>query len=78
MSQILIDGMLAEKLQNLIEPVQLVDQSGQVRGVYVPEVDPTRWEDLQPQISDEELARRMSKDGGRPLSAIWDDLEKRK
>jgi hypothetical protein len=45
-------------------------------GTYFPELETTKWENLEPQLSPEELERRRREPGGRKLSDILADLEK--
>ena len=74
MSTITIDPSLSEKLRILVQPVVLCDESGRVLGRYIPDARP---ETSQPQIGDEEMARRKQEGGGRTLDAILRDLEGR-
>lgn len=76
MSRLVVDATLPEKLKTLVNAVELVDESGRVLGTYHPRFDPSEWEGLEPQISEEEIRRRMSEDGGRPLKDILDDWRK--
>jgi hypothetical protein len=76
MSRLVVDALLPEKLRVATEPVELVDASGRVLGTYFPELETTKWENLEPQLSPEELERRRREPGGRKLSDILADLEK--
>ena len=58
-------------------PTQLCDEAGRVLGYFTPAADKSLYEKVQPQISDEELQRRRQEKGGRTLSEILSDLEKR-
>jgi hypothetical protein len=69
MPKLTIDATLPEKLLALTYPVELIDLQGRVVGRYTP----TRG----PQISEEEIQRRKSQEGGRTLAEIMADLEKR-
>jgi hypothetical protein len=77
MTRIIIDAALRSKLDNLLQAVELCDESGRVLGRYVPLLEPSMYEGLEPQISDEELQRRKQQGGGRTLAEILADLEKR-
>lgn len=75
MSPITIDTTLTAKLRGLAHPVELCDESGRILGRYVPVANSEDW--TQPQISDEEMARRKQEIGGRALADILRDLENR-
>ena len=75
MSPITIDPTLTAKLRGLAHPVEFCDDSGRILGRYVPVATPD--DRTQPQISDEEMARRKQETGGRTLAAILSDLENR-
>ena len=74
MTKVVIDAVLRNKLGNLAEAKQFTDESGQLLGHFLPVAAAPRRE---PQISDEEIQRRLRQGGGRPLSEILADLEKR-
>lgn len=77
MSRIVVDGTLPEKLKDLVDPVELCDASGRVLGVFTPAFAPSKWEGLEPEISEEELDRRSREGGGRSIYEILADWEKR-
>lgn len=58
MTRITVDQTLQQKLQGHIQPVELCDPSGHVLGKFLPRFDPALYENLEPQISEEELRRR--------------------
>jgi hypothetical protein len=60
MTRITVDATLRTKLHNLTEPLELCDDSGQVRGRFFPTPDLSRYdpESLQPGVTEEELRRR--------------------
>jgi hypothetical protein len=58
MAQITLDSILASKLNDLSQVVELCDPSGRVLGRFVPIVDLSEWEPVSPEISEEELDRR--------------------
>ena len=58
MSQIIVDAALSSKLGQQFQPVELCDPSGYVLGQFIPKVDLSRCEPLEPQVSEEELDRR--------------------
>lgn len=63
MTRVIVDDTLRTQLHNLARPVELCDKSGQVLGCFVPAVDREQYEDLEPQISPEELQRRKQNKG---------------
>jgi hypothetical protein len=74
MTKVVLDQGTRARFNGLKEPLQFVDESGHLLGLFTPNIDPTR---LQPQISDDEIQRRLAQGGGRPLADILDDLETR-
>ena len=58
MTRITLDDVLRSKLGNLGQTIELCDESGLVIARIVPSVDLSEY-DLEPQISKEELLRRM-------------------
>ncbi|HZU38238.1 MAG TPA: hypothetical protein VFA18_20105 [Gemmataceae bacterium] len=60
MVQIRLEEAVAKKLHEFYSPVELCDPSGKVLGRFVPHFDPSEWEFSGPDISDEELQRRMN------------------
>jgi hypothetical protein len=75
MRRIVVDASLSKILPNIPDAVELCDADGNVIGVYTP--DPSHFENLEPEMSEEELCRREAEPGGRSLAAIMADLEKR-
>lgn len=58
MDRLVIDASLPEKLKNLTHPVELVTEQGHPVAVVQPRLDPTLYEIIGPEISDQELERR--------------------
>jgi hypothetical protein len=59
MTQIILDATTATQLQQLQQPADLCDPSGNVVGRFVPPlIDLSKWEPLTPDVSEEELDRR--------------------
>jgi hypothetical protein len=58
MVQIILDASIASKLNEVMHPVELCDPSGRVLGRFVPLIDPSEWEPVSPEASEEELNRR--------------------
>jgi hypothetical protein len=69
MAQITLDSALANKLQGIVQIVELCDPSGRVLGRFLPAVDPADWEPISPEVSDEELDRRASSQAKRYTTA---------
>jgi len=58
MTRIILDAGLRQRLNNLTEPLELCDESGQVLARLTPLLDPKQYGPLEPQVSEEELLRR--------------------
>lgn len=69
MTRITINETFRSLLDNVIEPVELCDESGNVLGRFMPKFDPSKVEWLTPDISEEELQRRMNSDERRYSTA---------
>jgi hypothetical protein len=63
MTKIICDPALRQKLQGLSEPMELCDELGRVLACVWPATDPTLYTDLEPQIDEDELKRRLSSKG---------------
>jgi len=74
MTRLMIDAATRGKLRGLTEPMEFTDESGRVLGHFVPaaNADPR-----EPQISQEEIDRRLRAGGGRSLADILKELEQR-
>jgi hypothetical protein len=59
MTQIILDAATLSKLNNLREPAELCDETGKVRAQLFPVFDPSEWEPVGPDLSDEEIERRL-------------------
>ena len=77
MVRITIDDETLSRLGNLHQPAELHDRSGRLVAYLMPAVDRSIYATADPGISEEELDRREAEEGGRSLSEIWADLEKR-
>ena len=73
MNRIVIDSALRSKLDNLPAAVELCDETGRVVGRFTPVPDSARYSPLEPQVSEEELQRRVDAGGGRTLAEIFTD-----
>ena len=63
MTRLRIDADLPAKLLQLTEAAELCDEAGVVVGRFNPVFDPSRWEIIGPEISEEELDRRANSQG---------------
>lgn len=71
MSQIIItDENLLTQFAQASGPITIRDGSGRVRAV----LDPINLSEMQAQISEEEIARRIAAGGGRKLADILRDF----
>ncbi len=62
MTKVLCDSVLREKLHDLGQPLELVDEAGHVLARVVPAIE-SELGPLEPRISKEELKRRRSQGG---------------
>ena len=62
MTRIICDATLREKLHDLAQPLELLDESGHVLARLVPVPEP-EGDLLEPQISKEDLRQRRSEGG---------------
>lgn len=76
MSRVMLDSQTIEQLVAPSQPVDVCDKSGRVVGVFTPQIDSGAF-DREPNITEEELRRRMKEKGGRSLTEILSDLENR-
>jgi len=60
MAQIILDNDTARTFHELTACVDLCDTSGRVLGRFIPLNDMSKWEAVSPDITDEELERRLS------------------
>ncbi len=77
MTRLIVDSATETKLLDAQRPLEICGQTGRVLGHFIPVLDAAQHPGMEPQISEEELQRREKLGGGRPLSAILADLEKR-
>jgi hypothetical protein len=63
MTKIIYDAVLRERLPNLAESMELCDESGHVLARISPVIDPELYTDLEPQIGEEEVMRRLTHKG---------------
>ena len=63
MTRITLDADLRHRLHDLSEPVELCNEAGAVVARILPVPDPNLYENLEPQVSEEELRRRLREKG---------------
>jgi hypothetical protein len=77
MTQIVLDANLADRLRTLQQAVELCDPSGNVLGRFRPLIDLSEWEPGSPDITEEELQRRMNANEKRySIAEVFAHLEK--
>ena len=74
MTKVVLDQGTRARFHGLTEPLQFVDETGHLLGMFTPSIDSAR---LQPQIGEDEIQRRLAQGGGRPLVDILHELETR-
>jgi hypothetical protein len=77
MVNIVVDDELRARLGDLKSPVTLQDASGRVLAYLTPAEDRSIYDELDMGISDEELDRRRSTGGGKPLEEWLKEFESR-
>jgi hypothetical protein len=77
MTQLIVDPTFQAQLANSQETVELCDTTGRILGHFIPAIDKSKYKGIEPQISEEEIQRRLQEGGGRSLAEIMADLEKR-
>ena len=77
MVQIKIDAATREKLRAAGGTAELVDEDGNIVGFVNSILPPPYDESLIPEISPEEIRRRLAEPGGRSLAEILQDLKDR-
>jgi hypothetical protein len=76
MANIVLDPQMQSKLEASNDPVNLVDEAGEVVRVALTPEQYLRYlyQTVKVPISDEEIARRKSETGGSSLDEIWKRL----
>jgi hypothetical protein len=77
MSVLVFDQSTIEKLKTVVVGAEVRDQQGALVGYFHPAVSPETVDQYECPVSEEELLRRASKGGGRPLADILSDLRSR-
>jgi hypothetical protein len=58
MSRLTIPASLSGQLSSLSQSVELCDETGRVLGMFLPSPDPSEYERVEPDFSEEELQRQ--------------------
>jgi hypothetical protein len=75
MSRLIVPASLSGQLIRLEQSVELCDESGRVLGLFLPSPDPSEYERVEPQISEEELQRRERSDKWYSTAEVIKHLE---
>ena len=75
MTRIIVDDALLGKLQNLTQPLELCDPTGRLLARVIPALDMEDYEPCEPEIADEELARRERSDEWYTTEQVLDHLK---
>ena len=62
MTRIVLDATMREKLENLVQPLELCDEGGRVLAHLTPVYNTTDRSHLEPQVGEKELRRREQSD----------------
>ena len=77
MSRIVVDAELSRKLHGLCGSVEVYDPSGKVLGRFTPAiVDLSEWEQVSPDISEEELDRLEKSEEWHTTDQLMEHLHK--
>ncbi|MEX2142140.1 MAG: hypothetical protein WD894_22930 [Pirellulales bacterium] len=57
MTRVTLDAQLRSKLGDLHQPLELCDESGRILARVFPHYDPADYENLEPEINEDELKR---------------------
>jgi hypothetical protein len=59
-TKIMLDPSTSDKLQGFKDPIQLCDPTGRILGQFVPSSSMSEWEPVTPDVTEEELSRRLN------------------
>jgi hypothetical protein len=76
MSILIADAPLTTRLAAVDAPLAICTSDGRVLGYFTPAKEAKPFK-LDPEISEEEIERRLAAGGGRPLADILRDLMRR-
>lgn len=77
MGRVVLDSTLECQFMNATERLEVCDHSGRILGVFTPVADRALYEKHKSPFTSEELDAFEREPGGRSLSEILADLEKR-
>jgi hypothetical protein len=80
MTKLVADESLRSKLMGLSEEIEICDEQGRTVGHFLPREAYLRlmYEPTEPQITKEEIERRLAEPGGRSLAEIWESLGRKR
>jgi hypothetical protein len=76
MTRLILDPVIQSRLGDGKHILEVCDHSGRILGHFLPVLSTSQESATEPQITDEEIQRRLREGGGRPLTDILADLEK--
>ena len=76
MTQIIVDAALREKLQNLAQPLELLDESGELLGRFTPALKLPDELTREPQLSDQEWEKTRQEPAPYSTADVLAHLEK--
>ena len=69
MTRIVVENSLAEQFNNVRGPAEVCDKVGNTLGRFVPSAESDEWVPVTPELSEDELRRRLSSDEKRYTTA---------
>jgi hypothetical protein len=77
MTRVFLDANSATRLHDVCHTVELCDPSGRVLGRFIPVSDPSEWEPMGPDVTEEELdGRERSREKRYSTAEVVAHLEK--
>lgn len=74
MQKITLDAAAIARLSELTTGTEICDGDGKVIGFYRPKLDPAKYGPLEPQISEEELERRLKSNKRHTVEQVLERL----
>ncbi len=79
MTRLVADENLRTKLKGLSEEIEICDEQGRTLGRFLPEKTYEKLlYEVEPQISEDEIQRRLAEPGGSSLEEIWQRLGRKR
>ena len=75
MTQIVVDSLLAGRLHDLSQTVELCDQAGCVLGRFVPSADARQFEPVTPDVTESDLEKRKGSNDWYTTDEVLKQLE---